>query len=235
MTTLLLIRTGAHSQRLARALAARGERPRVLLSPVFEIRARNIALPRGAELVLTSSNAVAALPPGRWRAWCVGDRTAEAAREAGLEALSAGGDAEALLRLLVEARPGRLLHVRGAHVTGNLTPRLRAAGLEADEVVAYDQAPLRLTPEALAALAGAEAVVLPLYSPRSAALVAGQGGPWRAEVRAVAISEPTARAFARLAHVTVAETPTGEAMEGAIMRALAQADGARLVDRGGAG
>lgn len=235
MATLLLIRPEAQSRQLAETLATRGVRSPVVVSPVIEIRTREVTLSAGAELVLTSQNAVTALPPGWRRAWCVGDSTAEAAQAAGLEAVSAGGDVEALLRLLVEARTGRLVHLRGTHAAGNLAARLRAAGLAAEEVVGYDQVPVPLTDEAAELLAGQGPVVLPLYSPRSAELVSAHGGPWRAGVHAVAISDAAARALGRPAHVKVAEAPNGEAMERAIVDALADADGARLVDRGGAG
>lgn len=235
MATLLITRPEALSSRLVDALAARGVQAPTVISPVIEIRPRDVTLPEGAELVLTSQNAVPVLPAGRWRAWCVGDRTAEAAAAAGLQAVSAGGDAEALLRLLLKARPGPLIHVRGAHAAGEIVERLREAGLAAEEVVAYDQVPLRLSAEAAALLAGRGAVVMPLYSPRSAGLVAAHPGPWRADVRAVAISPAAARAFGRPAHITIAGAPNGEAMEGAIVQALKEADGPRLVDRDGAG
>lgn len=235
MAALLITRPEAQARRLVADLAACGFRPRTVVSPVIEIRPRAVTLPLEAELVLTSQNAVAALPPGRWRAWCVGDRTAEAAREAGIAAVSAGGDAEALLARLVKARPGPLVHVRGAHATGDLVARLRDAGLAAEEVVAYDQAPRSLTDEAAALLAGEGAVVLPLYSPRSARLVAVHPGPWRAPLHAVAISRAAAAAFDRPARVIIATAPSGEAMEAAITGALRSAGGSRLVDRGGAG
>ena len=235
MATLLITRPEALAGRLVAALAARGLRPRTVMSPMMKIRPRDVALPKDAELVLTSQNAISALPAGRWRTWCVGDRTAEAARAAGLEAASAQGDVEALLRLLLQVRPGPLVHVRGAHATGDLAERLRAAGLEAGEVVAYDQVPLPLTEEAAALLARRGPVVLPLYSPRSADLVAAHPGPWRADVHGVAISEAAAEAFGRAARVTVAEAPNGEAVERAVAEALERAGGARLVDRDGAG
>lgn len=235
MATLLLIRPEAQSRRLLEALAARGLRPPAIISPVIEIRPRAVSLPTDVDLVLTSQNALAALPPGTWRAWCVGDRTAEAARAAGLEAISAGGDVEALLERLVAERPGPLVHLRGVHATGRLAERLRARGIEAAEVVAYDQAARPLSREASELLATSGAVVLPLYSPRSAALASGHAGDWRASIHAAAISPATAEAFRRPARMTIADAPDAVAMLDAVAQALAGAERSRLVDRGGAG
>lgn len=222
MAALLLVRPEAQSRRLLAALAARGILPRAVLSPVVGIEPRAVVLPEGADLVLTSQNAVASVPAGRGgRAWCVGDRTAAAARARGLDAVSAGGDAAALAALVLAARPERVVHLRGAHAAGDLVARLRAAGVPAEAIVAYDQPALPLNAEAAALLAAAGAVVLPLYSPRSAALVAAHPGPWRAEVRTVAISRAAAAAFARPSRMTLAEAPTGAAMEVAVASALA--------------
>src|SRR5690606_15072398 len=132
-------------------------------------------------------------------------------------------------------RPARVVHVRGTHSAGNIAARLRQAGVPAEEVVAYDQPALPLSAEAAALLAGEGEVVLPLYSPRSAALVAAHDGPWRAPIHAIAISPAAAAAFTRPARMTVVEAPTGPAMERAVAAALAGPDGSCLVDEGGAG
>jgi uroporphyrinogen-III synthase len=235
MPTLLLTRPERQSRSVLDALAVRGLRPSSVVSPVIEISIRDVALPPGAELILTSQNAVSALPEGRWTAWCVGDTTADAAREAGLEAISAGGDVTALESRLLEARPRRLIHVRGFHAAGGLVSRLRDAGVQADEVIAYDQLPRALSPEAARLLAGDGAVVLPLYSPRSAALVSAHEGPWHASLEAVAISAATAGAFDRRARLRIATEPTGDAMLDAIAAALHGEVRSRLVDGDGAG
>lgn len=235
MTTLLLTRPEMQSRAFLAALAARGLKPRVVVSPAIRIVPREISLPKGGEIILTSQNAVAALPPGQWRAWCVGERTADAAREAGLEAISADGDVEDLYALLAGQADAPLIHVRGAHAAGNLVPRLRSVGLRAEEVVAYDQVACPLNDDARALLAGAETVVLPLYSPRSAAIVGAHDGPWNAPIRAIAISHAAAAAFGRPADMTVAQTPTGEAMEEAIRRTLLDSGGTYLVERDDAG
>jgi uroporphyrinogen-III synthase len=122
-------------------------------------------------------------------AWCVGDRTAEAARDIGLQATSAGGDAAALVALMAEARPeGRLLHLHGAHTRGDVAERLVEAGLRAEACALYDQ--LSVPPGT--ALAGVLAhdgpIIAPLFSPRSARLFAEAVGPDAPRLQPVALS-----------------------------------------------
>lgn len=148
-------------------------------------------------------------------AWCVGDRTAEAAREIGLRATSAGGDAEALIALMTEARPeGRLLHLHGAHLSVDVAERLTRAGLRAEGHAIYDQR--RVAPGATitAALAHAGPILVPLFSPRSARLFAEAAGTAQANIRPVAISAATRDAMPAdwAEQATTAETPDAAAM-----------------------
>lgn len=228
MAILLLTRPAAASARTrARVLALRPG-VRVVESPVLEIVAVPVepgSAPAG--LILTSENgaeAAGALGFARgMRAWCVGARTAEVAREAGLQAASAEGDAEQLLRLILsEPDAGPLLHLRGEHARGDIAPRLRAAGRQARDAVAYRQKERRLTAEARVALGGPEPVVLPLYSPRSAAILAAEG-PFAAPLKVIAISAAAARPFegvAEPAGIRVVAHPDGEAMLSAILDSL---------------
>lgn len=224
---LLLTRPAPAARRfLAACEAARGETIPALLSPVLAIRPVAAALTRRpAAVILTSENGAARAGElglaGR-PAWCVGRRTAAVAREQGLEAVEAGPDAEALLAALLAARPaGPLLHLRGEHARGDLAARLRSAGLEAEEVVAYRQEALPPTPEARHAMEDRNPLVVPLFSPRSASLLAGWSP--RAPLRIVAMSEAVADAAAPLrpARLLVASSPHGDAMVEATLRGLA--------------
>ena len=85
-----------------------------------------------------------------------------AAREAGFAAIEGPGDAAGLTPMLTGLDNG-WLHLRGTRV---------AAELPVPGIVVYDQQALTLSAEAVAVLAGAAPVVLPLFSPRSAALAA---------------------------------------------------------------
>lgn len=211
---------------LSAALGAGAGVPRAVLAPLMAIDAVAAPLPEGvAGLVLTSANALDHVPPGLPRglpAWCVGDRTAAAARAAGFAAISAGGDAEALIRLILGQRPrGPLLHLRGEHARGEVAARLSAAGLPCAEAVVYRQHPLPLGPAARAVLAGGAPVVAPLFSPRTASLLAEEG-PFQAPLHLVAISAAAAARAAGLKPRTlaVAAEPTPAAMLAATARAL---------------
>ena len=187
---LLLTRPEADSRRFAARVAALAGSARVVVSPLLEIAAMGPPAPPGGVPVFTSAAAVPlAGPGGGARAWCVGPRTAEAARAAGWAPREGGGDAGALVAaMLASGDPGPFVHLRGAHARGCVAERLRAGGRAAAERVVYDQRAVPLSPEALEALGGGGRVVAPLFSPRSAALlVAGAGNPG-APPRVVAMS-----------------------------------------------
>lgn len=177
--SLLLTRPRAQGQRFADAFAARfGDEIPVIESPVIEIVPRDVApdLDGIAGLIFTSSNAVdcfaSIIADRRIPAFCIGGRTAEAARAIGLAAQEVGPDADALVRRLAARPPGgRLLHLRGAHARGQVAQRLSAAGQPCNEQVIYDQVSRPLSGPAKDLLAGTAPVLLPLFSPRSAALV----------------------------------------------------------------
>ncbi|NDW32111.1 uroporphyrinogen-III synthase [Salipiger sp. PrR007] len=150
-----------------------------ILSPLIEVETTG-PLPELAGvtgLVFTSASGVRAyaelggtpLP----LCYAVGEATARAARLIGMTPRVAQGDAEALLALVLGESPGgALLHPRGTHARGDLAARLTAAGQPCAEAVIYDQPTRPLSAEAVSALRGQLPVVVPLFSPRSAALFA---------------------------------------------------------------
>src|SRR5690606_6078123 len=106
---ILLTRPEASSRRMAALLAAKfGGRVGFCISPVMEIvpDPRLPALDGIRTLIFTSANGVAAyvsaLGPKTLPCYTVGDATARAAQEAGLKAISAGGDAEALIKRIID-------------------------------------------------------------------------------------------------------------------------------------
>lgn len=206
---LLLTRPDADSRRFAALLPDW----RAVISPILRIVAVDhdgAALHRAPGLVFTSAHAVASAGPGRGRlAICVGGRTAEAARAAGFDVRRGGGSAESLLPLIAAA-PVPLIHPHGRHL---------ARDLPVPGLVVYDQQAQPLNDAARAVLAGDEPVVLPLFSPRSARLVADAVAGARAPLWVVAISPAALAAWnGPRAGQGVAEAPDAPAMIAAINR-----------------
>ncbi|MBR9765242.1 MAG: uroporphyrinogen-III synthase [Rhodobacteraceae bacterium] len=171
MPQILITRPEPEASALAAQLAALHPGVRMVVSPLQGIRFHDFDPPEGVP-VFTSRNGVRAyLRAGGQapQAWCVGDATAALAEAAGMHAISAGGDAEALISLLLQRRPeGPLVHVRGAQHSGDLVARLAAGGLRIEAVEGYAQQALPLSDEARAALRGPAPVIVPLYSPGAA-------------------------------------------------------------------
>ena len=187
--------------------------------------------PEGAEIVLTSRNALRALEPGALagrRAWCVGPATAAEAEAAGLALAGVGaGGADALLDLILGARPeAPLLHLRGEPATGDVAGRLRAAGLRAGEAVTYRQEPAAPGPAFRAALAAAREgpVVAPVFSPRGARRLSEEAGDAALDVVALSPAAAAATSLPR-ARVAVCERPDGAAMIATVAARLAGGGG----------
>lgn len=232
--TVLLTRPAAQARAAAAALRAARPGLRVVVAPLLDIAPRplTVAVQEYAGLIFTSVNGVAGFAAQsdlRDRpVWCVGDATAQAAAAAGFAAPAtagpAGGDAESLLRLLLDSRPTPpLLHLRGRHARGDLAPRLTAAGLRCDAAVVYEQIALQLSAEGWALLTGRDPVVLPLYSPRSARLAAEacEQVTATAPLHPVAISPAAAAAWSRDRGEVpaLASRPDGAAMLRAVLAA----------------
>lgn len=235
--TLLVTRPEPSGTVFARSVLALSGRPvRVVLSPLMVIEPVAVTLdelPSG--LILTSVNGVAAaersgLPKGL-TAWCVGDRTAEAAATAGFVPISAKGDSSDLIRAILDRRPaGSLLHLHGAHQAGEVTEALARSGIACRGRVGYRQVSCDLSPEARRVLDAAKPVIVPLFSPRSVSILAQQG-PFAAPLAIVAISSAVAQAaqVLRPAHLIEAETPDAAAMRkgvGAAFDSISLATGA---------
>jgi uroporphyrinogen-III synthase len=228
---VLLTRPKAQAQAFSRALSARfGARVRPVVAPLMRVEALAPDLPGGpfAAVIFTSANGVDAARALRPRlpdlAWCVGDRTAAAARAAGFAARSAAGDAGALVRaVLADPPPGRLLHLTGAETRGDIAQRLASAGLETLSAVIYRQVALPLPGVAQAVLAAGGPVILPLFSPESARRAArALAAAPRADLRLVAMSDAVALAAGDLprAGLWLAARPDAEAMLQAVGAAL---------------
>ncbi|MEM7717621.1 MAG: uroporphyrinogen-III synthase [Pseudomonadota bacterium] len=138
----------------------------------------------------------------------IGEATAAAARDLGAQAVCLGVDIEDFLTRADQVEPPAL-HLHGRHTRGDLVGRLRESGISAKGCIVYDQVSQQLAPNACAALAQGTAIV-PVFSPRSAALVAAH--PVHADTRVLAISEAAASAWNAPGRVTVALRPDRAAM-----------------------
>lgn len=217
MPLLLLTRPQVASERFAAQIAHLGLP--VVISPVLHI----VKVPHDADriaqatgLVFTSENGVRFAGPGAGRpAICVGPRTAEVARAAGFRATCGPGDAERLLPLVQDLGPG-WLHLHGVH---------RARALPLPGMAVYDQQSLPLNDSARAALTGSRPVIAPLFSPRSAAILAQQAGGATAPLWVVPISAAAGKAWADAsgpdpARLSAAATPDAMGVAAAIMTLL---------------
>ena len=156
-------------------------------------------------------------------AFCVGDRTAEAAAAAGMDAVSAGGTVEDLIALIDARRPAApLLHLRGEDSRGAAGQRLSMAGTETHEVAIYRQQAQPMEGAVRSRLADGPGIVAPVYSPLAAARLATELAGIAGRVHLVAISPAAANAWSGPppANVTIADFPDGAAMDRAILHAL---------------
>lgn len=240
---ILVTRPRLDAERTAAKLEQRGFRP--LIAPVMEIAPTDAALPAGPfdALVVTSANAVGRLAEdpsfanlGIQRTFAVGARTAQAARDIGLDpVLSADGDRHELAALIARSlkRSSRLLMVVGRDHHPDLVQKLAEAGHDPVVAVLYESRPVeRLDAAATDALKrGAVGHVLH-YSPASAraflacAERAGVGEPAR-RLQHVALSRAVADMLwqAGVTIVDIAARPDEEALLEAFTGAAARKTG----------
>ncbi|MBS0563564.1 MAG: uroporphyrinogen-III synthase [Proteobacteria bacterium] len=178
--TLLLTRPRPQSERFAGQFRATlgGDWP-VVISPLM----RTVWLDEppacegAGDIIFTSETGVAAFCRLSDRrdllAWCVGGRTAKAAERAGFAARCGPGDATGLAATIRAERPGaRMLWAHGRHVAKDMAILLESAGIETISCTLYEQMPLAPSAGMTGLLEGDAPVLLPLFSARSADLVA---------------------------------------------------------------
>lgn len=169
-------------------------------------------------LLFTSANGVRSFPDARRLhakpVLTVGDATADAAREAGFENVrSADGDVIALAELAkatLDPNAGKLVHIGGDHVAGDLAGALRSAGFSTERRVAYAaRAAIVLPSELLAPLD----IVL-FHSARAAETFLALGAPNAGKLTAACISGAVAQAAgkARWARIVVSPAPRDDAL-----------------------
>lgn len=228
--TLLLTRPASASARFAAAFRAQfGTDWPIVLSPLMETvwQSPMLDLDGVAALIFSSENAVHAygrLKTARnLRAWCVGSRTAEAARLAGFDVVEGPGDAARLAAMILRTGTGgRVLWLRGQQVAFDIANRLNRAGTETVSVVVYDHKALMPTDAARTLMAGSEPVLLPLFSSLSAARAQAAFADHRAPLWVAALSPTIAAACAPLGacRLSVAVRPDSESLLAALREIL---------------
>lgn len=231
LPAFLLTRPVAQSERFAASLRERfGGGLSITISPLISPAFLTPPFPVGPEtaLIFTSETGVEGLTRHPIRpdtlprlAFCVGNRTAKAAAAAGFLPVSADGDAAALIALIQNDKvKGPLLHVCGAQTRGDIAQVLTDQGYQTDVLVVYDQISQPLTAQAQALLAGERPVVVPLFSPRTAALFLDRLSvqPPKARLICATLSDAVAEALMQDHRLILckAAKPNAEAMIDAI-------------------
>lgn len=176
----LITRPPEEAAALAAMLAARGVR--AVIEPLLRICWRegvSVDLAGVQAILCTSANGARALARASGERdlplYAVGEATAARALALGFARVeSAGGNAADLARLVAaRLRPqeGRLLHVAGAALAGDLVGELRDLGFDAVREVLYEARPAAtLTPATVLALASGALDLALFFSPRTAAV-----------------------------------------------------------------
>lgn len=228
MACVLVTRPQPAADRTAARLAERGHHS--IVAPVLIVAPSGERMPDGVfdAIVLTSANALLAFaePPVHLPVLAVGDRTAQAAREAGFhDVRSAAGDRQALALIAHGTlSPGeRLLVVAGRDRKDDLASLLTKAGHRPVVWTAYVAEAVEVLPEAARrALADNQVEAALHYSRRSAAIclaLADSAGLLQALLGlwnlclSRDVAEPLSEAAARLA---VARTPDEDDLFGLI-------------------
>lgn len=120
--------------------------------------------------------------------YCVGEKTAEAARQIGCNILQVAPDGARLLDVMSREPAQSVVHLRGEHTRGDIAAQLKGLGWKAREQVVYRQDELPFDLATIAFIQRENPLVLPLFSPRSARLLVNRL-PKRGEIYGVAMSD----------------------------------------------
>lgn len=196
----------------------------ILVAPVMRIDVLPAQVDPSHNVILSSANAVAALgQAGQGRvAYCVGGRTAAAAKEAGFATRVANGSAGSLIDLVRKGEhKAPLVHVRGEHSRGNIAETLLCAGVDVREQIVYRQAEVALEKNAILRISRAERVLFPIFSPRTAAILSQQLSKIDLNPAVVALSDEIASEVRFAKEIDVAPSISAETMIKCLERHIA--------------
>jgi len=226
---VVITRPQSDGERTANALRARGHQ--VLLAPLMRVEPVPTDL-RGnwSAVIVTSANAPNAIADNpaqidllKLPLFAVGQRSAEAARQAGFtDIMSAGGDVRDLVRMLVARHAdskGPLLYLAGEDRAADLPGELAARGIAAEMRIAYRAVTAPFPRALIEALKTGAVDAVMHFSRRSAdnyvagAKVAGVAGPAFA-VRHLCLSAQVAEPLAGAGRIAIAARPDEAALIG---------------------
>jgi uroporphyrinogen-III synthase len=232
--SILITRPGPAGTTFADRLRTKlGEKCTIFTSPLMRIETcANLPDLSGiGTLIFTSRHAVETFEHLSKRrdipAYAVGEVTGQIAKRIGLSVTMGDGDAARLIARIQRDKPAQpCLHIRGEHVAAPLAQMLTKVEIETHEAIVYMQRPLALSEDAQRLLQREEAVILPLFSPRSAKLLFSQPGVthWQADIHIVTISAAVADNVPMPWATTteVAPEPTAAAMGDTVQRLWAK-------------
>ncbi|MCF2871518.1 uroporphyrinogen-III synthase [Octadecabacter sp. G9-8] len=213
--TVLITRPRVASERFSVALARVAGPFRPLIVPAFELVATGARIPDFEAAVFTSRAGVAFAPKGNGRvAYCVGDATADAARQAGYTAISAGGSAQDLCAvILARGALEKLVHIRGEVSIGDVSTVLTSGGLVCAEIVAYRKDVVPVDGSVLGILQSVEHLIFPVFSAETVSILID----WQFDfsgAHVVTISDSVGEAAVGMspASITVSDHPNLQSM-----------------------
>jgi uroporphyrinogen-III synthase len=224
---VVVTRPQADGERTAAALRARGHK--VLVAPLMKVEAVAADLSgKWGAVTVTSANAPAAITENRaGRAlfalplFAVGQRSAEAARQAGFtNVTTAGGNVRDLVRTLIERgtdTTAPLLYLAGEDRAADLIGELLAHGIAAEMRIVYRAVARSFAPALIEALKAGEVDAVLHFSRRSAdSYLAGARQAGIAEqalaVRHLCLSDQVAEPLAGASRIAVATRPDEAAL-----------------------
>ncbi|WP_177193403.1 uroporphyrinogen-III synthase [Nereida ignava] len=178
-----------------RARVTLGAAVEIVCAPLVEIDplSQVIEFIHDEQVIFTSRNAVRLAPHGVGRtAFCVGQRTADLALDAGYRAVSADGDASDLINLLKAQSSGPLVHVRGEQTTLSFSNALAALGLVVRDIVAYRQVAKELPVDVVSKILREQRTIVTAFSANAAEVLSKHVAGNKAASTLVAISSSAA-------------------------------------------
>lgn len=155
----------------------------------------------------------------------VGEGTAATARAFGFEAEVAGGNADRLVRhVLDRGYRGPLMHLHGEVAIGDIADRLTKAGVPTGEAVLYEQRLEGMSVACREALSQDRPVIAPVFSPRTAGHLAAESeGLTHLWFAAISPAVADALPLAAAPRIRVADAPNRDGIMALVTEMIAEA------------